>query len=610
MLGSLLKRLLGARAPSPAAAPGIDAQWIAATLRLQKERAHTEVVARCEAALVRAPDQPTVLNLLSAALLAQGRTGDGIRHLRRAIAIEPSATAHAQLGSVLAATGEFDGAIASYRAALAVEPRLTDAWCTLAALCKALGRYDEAEDCCAAGLRLEPRHAGLKHTLATVLFEQARVEEAIVAIRESLALEPGNPAAHSALLRMLCFSDTQDPPAVFREHQAWAARHAQALESAAAPHPNDRERARRLRIGFVSPYIHKHAVTFFLESVIEHHDRSQLEVFLYADVARPDDYSARLRAHGAHWRGTLELDHAAFASLVREDAIDILVDLSGHTANNRLLAFARKPAPIQVNWLGFPSTTGMPSMDYRITDAYCEPPGMTEHLNSEQLVRLPGIYMAWRPPDGTPAVAPLPAAANGYVTFGTFHSAFKISPTIAALWARILARVPGSRLRVLAISGGAAERHMRGLFMRCGVGAHQLEILPRLSFDDYLAAYSRVDIALDTYPYHGATTTCFSLWMGLPVVVLEGNTHASRADVSMLNNVGLPQLVATTGADYVDIAARLAQDLPALAGLRANLRGMMERSPNADGRACARNLERAFRDMWIQWCAQADARQP
>jgi protein O-GlcNAc transferase len=607
VLGSLIKRLLGSRVRSPHAnAAGVDTQWIAETLRLQLQRSHAKVAARCEAALAHAPDQANVLNLLSAALLAQGKTKDGIRHLRRSIEIDPSAQAHAQLGSVLAATGDFDGAIASYRAALALDPQFVEASSTLAALLKALGRYDEAEQCCAAGLRIEPRHAGLKYTLAAVMFEQARVEEAIATVRESLALQPGNSAAHSALLRMLSYSDTQNPADIFREHQAWAKRHAAALEAAAPPHRNDRDPARRLRVGFVSPYIHKHAVTFFLESVIEHHDRAQLEIFLYADVARPDDYSERLKAHGAHWRSTLDLDHGALASLVREDAIDILVDLSGHTANNRLLAFARKPAPIQVNWLGFPSTTGMASMDFRITDAWCDPPGLTEHLNSEQLARLPGIYMAWRPPDGTPPVAPLPALTNGYVTFGTFHSAFKISPTIAALGARILERVPGSRLRIMAISGAAAERHMRDLFARCGVRANQLEILPRVSFDEYLAAFSRVDVALDTFPYHGATTTCFSLWMGLPVVVLEGTTHASRADVSMLNNVGLPQFIGKTGDEYVDIAARLAADLPQLAELRANLRGMMARSPNADGRACARNLERAFREMWVEWCRKSE----
>jgi predicted O-linked N-acetylglucosamine transferase (SPINDLY family) len=601
MLGNLLKRLVGLKNTVAAV---VDDQWITETLRLQRLGNMPEVVARCEAALAREPAQIDVLNLLAAALLAQGKTADGIRHLRHANALAPSAKTHAHLGGILATTGDFEGAIASYRAAVALQPDFVDAWNTLAALLKALARYDDAEEWCRSGLSQLPPNAALKHTLATVLFEQARVEEAIATMRESLALQPGNPAAHSELLRMLSYSDTQEPAQIYREHLAWAAQHARALEDATPPHPNTPDSARRLRVGFVSPYIHKHAVTFFLESVIEHHDRAQLEIFLYADVARPDDYSERLKAYGAHWRGTLGLDHAQLAQRVRDDAIDILVDLSGHTANNRLLAFARKPAPVQVNWLGFPSTTGMRSMDYRITDEYCDPPGMTEHLNSEQLVRLPGIYMAWRPPDGTPAVAPLPALKNKYVTFGTFHSAFKITRTTAALWARILQRVPDSRLRVMAITGIAAERHVCKLFAESGVSEQQLVILPRLKFDDYLAAYADVDIALDTFPYHGATTTCFSLWMGLPVVVLEGGTHASRADVSMLNNVGLPQLIAKTGDDYVDIAVKLAHDLPQLADMRANLRDMMARSPNADGRACARNLEYAFREMWVAWCSK------
>ncbi len=600
MLGSLLKRVFGARSGAAA----VDQSWLAQTMLLRQRGLNTEVVARCEVALALSPDQVDVLKLLAAGLFAQGKTSEGIRQLRLAIDIAPSADAHIQLGGVLATTGDFDGALASYRSAVVQQPRSIAAWHTLAALLKALARYDEAEECCDAGLRLDSSHAGLKYTQSTILFEQARLEEAITAARESLAIEPDNPAAHSALLRMLSYSDAQEPAATFREHQAWAARHARALETSALPHPNLADPARRLRVGFVSPYIHKHAVTFFLESVIEHHDRAQLDIVLYADVARPDEYSARLQAHGAHWRKTIDLDHAELADLVRKDAIDILVDLSGHTTNNRLLAFARKPAPIQVNWLGFPSTTGMPSMDYRITDAYCDPPGLTEHLNSETLVRLPGIYMAWRPPDGTPEVEPLPALTNRCVTFGTFHSAFKITPTISALWSRILQRVPGSRLRVMAVSGVSAERHMRAMFTGCGIRAEQLEILPRLSFEVYLAAYGQVDIALDTYPYHGATTTCFSLWMGLPVVVLAGTSHASRADVSMLNNVGLPQLIAQTGDAYVDIAAGLAQNLPQLAILRANLRGMMARSPNADGRACALNLERAFREMWISWCTR------
>ena len=604
MLGTLLKRLLGSRAVTAPREDIIDARWFAETLRLQQQRAHHEVVTRCRSALAREPDQVDVLNLLAAALLARGQTQEGIRHLTRAAALAPSAQTHAHLGDVLAATGDFDRAIANYRTALTLKPDKADAWSTLAALLKALARYDEAEECCYAGLRADAAHPALKHTLATVMFEQGRVEEAIATIRAALAFQPDNPAVHSELLRMLSYSDAQDPVDVFREHRAWAARHARAPEDAAPPHLNVADPARRLRAGFVSPYIHKHAVTFFLESVIEHHDRAQLEIFLYADVARPDDYSERLKQYGANWRSTIALNHAQLAQMIRDDAIDILIDLSGHTANNRLLAFARKPAPIQVNWLGFPSTTGLPGMDYRITDNYCDPPGMTEHLNTEKLVRLPGIYMAWRPPDGTPAVGPLPALANKYVTFGTFHSVFKISPTIARLWARILERVPQARLRILAVSGVAAERHMRCLFTGCGMDLRRVDFLPRLAFDDYLAAFQHVDIALDTFPYHGATTACFSLWMGLPVVVLEGTAHASRADVSMLSNVGLPQLVAKSGDEYVDVAARLAGDLPQLVRLRADLRDMMARSPNADGRLCARNLEHAFREMWVTWCVK------
>ena len=549
-----------------------------------------------------------MLNLLASALLAQGKAREGITRLARATALAPSAQAHSQLGSVLARIGDFDDAIAHYRAALDISGDFVEAWSTLGALYKALGRYDEAEECCLKACELAPRDAAIRHVLATVYFEQARVDEAIATVRQSLALDPDDPSAHSTLLRMLWYSDRAAPPEIFEEHKAWAARHERTPAAGATPHANDRNPARRLRVGFVSPYMHKHAVTFFLESVVEHHDPSALEIFLYADVARPDDYSRRLEKYGAHWRNAIDLDHEALAEQVRKDAIDILVDLSGHTANNRLLTFAMKPAPVQVNWLGFPSTTGLRSMDYRITDAYCDPPGMTERFNSEQLVRLPGIYMAWRAPDETPPVAPLPALANGCVTFGTFHSAFKISPAIARLWARILDRVPNSQLRVLAISGRSAERHIRALFAGCGIAPERLEIRPRLSFAEYLAEYATVNIALDTFPYHGATTTCFALWMGLPVVVLAGTAHASRADVSMLTHVGLPELIAATGDQYVEIAAQLAADVNKLADLRSNLRGMMQRSPNADGKTCARNLERAFREMWTTWCAKTEQR--
>ena len=473
----------------------------------------------------------------------------------------------------------------------------------MAALLKALGRYDEAEECCRSGLQASTADAALLHTLSGALFEQGRVEEAITAVRAALAARADLAVAHSDLVRMLNYVATEDPAAIYEEHRAWGERHARALTEAAPPHRNDPAPARQLRVGFVSPYFRKHAMNFFFESVVEHHDRNAMKMFLYADVAQPDDYSDRLKAHGAEWRRTVGYDDERLARTVRDDAIDILVDLSGHTPHNRLLAFARRPAPVQVTWNGYPNTTGMKAMDYRITDAYCDPPGTTEALHSETLVRLPDIYMTWRPPTDAPDVGALPALTSGHITFGSFNSCFKVTPALVALWARLLRSVPQSRLMLLTISGRGADRRVHDLFNGNGIGAERLELLPRMSHEEFLAAHRRADIALDTYPYHGTTTTCFSLWMGLPVVTLAGRVHVSRVGVSLLSNLGTPEWIATSGDEYVEIAGKLASDLRALAASRTELRRKMLASPITNGVLGARALEGAFRNMWTRWCA-------
>ena len=609
MLRSVLERLLrrstAPSGPAPQAQPGAREAggWLAETLQLQQRGRYTEVVAMCRSTLARDPDNADALQLLAAALCAQGKSLEGVACLRRVTEVAPDAAEpHANLAMVLAATGDVNGAIASYRRAVRLRADYSGAWNPLAVLLKTLGRYDEAEECCRAGLRADARSAALHHTLSSVLFEQGRVDDAIAEVRAALALVPDLPAAHSDLVRMLNYADAQDPVAVYREHRAWAKRHARPLEEAAPPHRNDPDPARRLRVGFVSPYFRKHAMNFFFESVIEHHDRGKLEVILYADVAQPDEYSERLRSYGAAWRRTVGLSDEQLAAMVRDDATDILVDLSGHTPHNRLLAFARRPAPVQVTWNGYPNTTGMAGMDYRITDAYCDPPGTTEHLHSEKLVRLPAVYMTWRPPHDAPDTGPLPALESRRITFGSFNSCFKITPALAALWSRILSQVPGSRLMLLTVNGGVAERRIRDFFAGNGVDPRRLELLPRMTHEEFLAAHRRADIALDAFPYHGTTTSCFSLWMGVPVVVLAGATHVSRVGVSLLSNVGLPQLAARNGDEYVEIATRLAQDPSGLAGIRAGLRGMMLRSPVTDGRSGARDLEAALREMWTTWC--------
>jgi len=513
-----------------------------------------------------------------------------------------SAQGHSTLANVLAATGEAEAAIASYRQAVTLNPHLADAWSGLGTLLRVLGRYDEAEECCRSGLSANPQLAGLHHILSGALFEQGRVDDAIAAVRACLALAPDMHDAHSDLIRMLNYVEDVQPDAIYREHRRWGERHADALAVGTAAHENEPAPTKRLRVGFVSPYFRKHAMTFFFESVVENHDRNSMQIFLFADVAQPDEYSKRLQTHGAVWRSTVGFTDDQLAQAVRNDTIDILVDLSGHTPYNRLLAFARRPAPVQVTWNGYPNTTGMSAIDYRITDAYCDPPGATEQWHSERLVRLPDVYMTWRPPTDAPEPGPLPAEGSGQITFGSFNSCFKITPMIVALWARILHEVPDSRLVLLTITSRGAERRLRGLFSEHRIGPERVEMLPRLSHEEFLEAHRRVDIALDAYPYHGTTTTCFSLWMGLPVVVLAGPIHVSRVGVSLLSNLGMPELVANSGDEYVRIAKELASERPALATLRSTLRQRMLASPITDGRGGVRALESAFRQMWSGWC--------
>lgn len=615
MLANIIRRLLRRRADNPTehqsrnSPPQSKASgWIEQALHLQEIGSYPALIALCESVLARETDNVDALQLSAVALCASGRTRDGVARLRRLTELAPaSADAHITLANVLAATGEADAAIASYRRAVALKPQLADAWSRLGALLKVLGRYDEAEESCRSGLSDNPRNASLYHTLSGALFEQGRVDEAVVAVRTCLEIAPELHEARSDLVRMLNYVDGISPAAVFDEHRGWGERHANALAKGAAPHANDPAPDRQLRVGFVSPYFRKHAMTFFFESVAEHHDRDRMEMFLFADVAQPDEYSERLKAYGAIWRPTVGLDDRQLADAVRKNEIDVLVDLSGHTPYNRLLAFARRPAPVQVTWNGYPNTTGMSAMDYRITDANCDPPGTTENLHSERLVRLPQIYMTWRPPLDAPHPGNLPCGHDGPVTFASFNSCFKITPTVVALWARILHEVHGAKLLLLTITSRGAQDRVRRLFSEHGIGPDRIELVPRLSHEEFLETHRRVDIALDAYPYHGTTTTCFSLWMGVPVVVLAGTTHVSRVGVSLLGNIAMEELIARNGDEYVAVAKKLASDRPTLATLRSRLRQRMLDSPITDGRAGAHALEHALRQMWSDWCAKRGA---
>lgn len=353
-------------------------------------------------------------------------------------------------------------------------------------------------------------------------------------------------------------------------------------------------------MGYVSPDFHAHSVAYFIEPVLARHDPAAVETYCYAEVAQPDAFTEHMKTLAAHWRGTFGRSDDEVADMIRNDAIDILIDLAGHTAHNRLAVFARRPAPVQVTYLGYPNTAGLPQMDYRLTDAAADPPGQ-EVYYTESLVRLPQGFLCYAPPHESPAVGPLPAATGGCITFGSFNALPKMNNEVIALWARVLQSVPGARLILKNKSlqdAKTCERYRQHFHP-----PERIELLGWLDDPaDHLSIYHRVDIALDTFPYNGTTTTCEALWMGVPVITLAGERHAGRVGLSLLTQLGLTELIAKTPDEYVRLAVALAGNRERLAALRAGLRERMRRSPLCDAQSFTRDLEAAYREMWHKWC--------
>jgi predicted O-linked N-acetylglucosamine transferase (SPINDLY family) len=400
------------------------------------------------------------------------------------------------------------------------------------------------------------------------------------------------------------FHPDYDAQRIAQEHSRWNRQHAEPLKQFIGPHRNGRIRDRRMRIGYVSPDLRQHSVAYFLENLLAHHDASSVEVFCYSDVIRPDATTARMQKLCAQWREIVGLKDTEVDQKVREDRIDILVDLAGHTANNRLLLFARKPAPIQVTYLGYPDTTGLRAMDYRLTDAYADPPDVTGGY-SEQLVRLPETFLCYRPSYGAPEIGPAPALESGRVTFGSFNALAKVNAPLVAMWSKILEQIPNSRLilKNQGLGSAGARRHILEYFAAHHIAPDRVELMGwARSEAGHLQLYNRIDIALDTFPYHGTTTSCEALWMGVPVVTRAGSAHVSRVGVSLLSNVGLAELVTDSQEKYVQLARELAHDLSRLSNLRSTLRKRMEQSPLMDAPRFARNVESAYRQMWRRWC--------
>jgi predicted O-linked N-acetylglucosamine transferase (SPINDLY family) len=375
-------------------------------------------------------------------------------------------------------------------------------------------------------------------------------------------------------------------------------------------HANEPDPHRRLRVGYYCAEFRFGPPAFFLPPMLKCHNRDQFEVFCYSSTNKPDEYTAKLSAMADHWRDLREMDDSQAAEQIRADQIDVLVDRTGHFEHGRPSLFALGAAPVQVSLPGYPATTGVPGMGYRITDAYADPPGMTEHLHTETLFRLPNCFACYAPPERAPDVTPLPTLRNGYVTFGCFQKREKITGAAIALWSEILAAVPGSRLTFHHLFSGIQEvprefrRAIEAVFRKRGVEADRLSWTGGQPLHEHLESVASADIALDTYPYNGMTTTCECLWMGVPVLTRAGRAHVSRVGVSYLSNVGLFDWIAASDREYVDLAVRHAVNLPALEKTRRNLRSAMRASPLTDAPSFTANLESAFRAMWRSWCAR------
>jgi predicted O-linked N-acetylglucosamine transferase (SPINDLY family) len=550
------------------------------------------------------PENPRAHFSLGEMRQARGQLEPAAASYRHALKLDPKlAPAHNNLAMVLHALGKPEEALASAGRALALDPGFALALNMRGIALQTLGRSGEAEASLRRALALDPKLAVAHNNLGTALMGQGRAAEAKEAYRQALALRPGYLAARSNLLMCLQYDPGISPEELFREHGEYG----KLVASAPKPteYKNSREASRRLRIGYVSPDLRRHPVGYFLAPVLSHHDRDRFEAVCYYGHAQEDEVTASLKRDAKLWRSTLGLGNAELAGLIRKDGIDILVDLSGHTASNRLPVFAMKPAPVQASWAGYTGTTGLAEIDYLITDPRENPPG-SEAYATEKLARLPEGYVCYAPPDDAPEVGPLPAQASGVVTFGCFNNLAKINGRAIALWAELLRALPGSRLLLKnkELREEAARKRVADDFAASGVDSERLILEGPAPHRQFLERYNAVDIALDPFPYSGGLTTLEALWMGVPVVTLGGASFAARHSLSHLNAAGLGELIAPDKNIYIAIALGLGRDTGRLAKLRAGMRARLLASPVTQAERFTRDLETAFRTMWRSWCGQ------
>ena len=538
-------------------------------------------------------------------LKKKGRLEEAVTYYRKALYLDDANTQiYLDYAIALKQLGDTTQAISLLKKALAINPQYAPALNLMGNCLQTEGRLTDAINYYSKALQENNDNAVTFNNIGSALMAMGSIVDAESYYKKALTLRPEWAAAHSNLLLLMNYSNA-DGDSILSAHKEWAQKHC-AREVFSVPRKNP-GKGRRIRVGYMSPDFRAHSVSYFVQAILERHNRAGFEIVCYSNVASPDSVTRHFMSVSDHWRNIFGMDDASVVDLIRRDRIDILVDLSGHTANNRLPVFCVKPAPVQVTYLGYPNTTGIEAIDYRLTDEYADPAGSSDAFYTETLVRLPHGFLCYSPPSNVPCIVPPPSQSRNYISFGCFNNLSKITPEVVAVWCELLNKLPASKI---IIKNGSmtdlptCERYKK-YFSDHGIKEERVTFIGRTSsLTTHLAKYGQVDIALDTFPYNGTTTTCEALWMGVPVVTLTGKLHAGRVGMSLMKQVGLDSLVADTVSSYVNIALSLANEESYLVNLRHSLRETLSGSALCNAGQFVQELEDAYKRMlgWDEWC--------
>lgn len=552
------------------------------------------------------PDFAKAYNNLGITLELQGKSGEAIDCYRRATALQPDfAEAYNNLGIVLRQLGNFEEAAANCHQAIALKPYFAGAYNNLGVAMGCQGSLGEAVSSYRRAIALKPDFAEAYNNLGIALEEQGKLTEAVESYRKAISCKKDFTKAHSNLLFTLNYLPEISQAEIYSESIQFGQQYCTDLIGEINKIKRNTEIQRRLKIGYVSADFCRHPVANFFEPLLKAHNRENVAIYLYSNVRNPDHITQRLKSEADHWSSICGKSDKDVAEEINSDGIDILVDLAGHTGDNRLMIFAYKPAPVQVTWLGYPNTTGLRAIDYRFTDVVADPLGEADDLYSEELIRLDGGFLCYQADDFAPEVSGLPCLERGYITFGSFNNLKKVNATVLKIWARILRLMPGARLLLKNKSlkdKETRDRYLK-LFSEEGIATDRVELYAALPEKKaHLEFYDRVDIALDTFPYNGTTTTCEALWMGVPVVTLAGDRHSGRVGASILHHAGLGNaMIADTQKDYVELAVKLADNPAKLADIRKSLRNKLLKGGLCDASTFAVQVEKCFMTMWRRY---------